>query len=218
MNALKPWALVSGNSSVPGPARSRDCATPNTLVFCASPVQDNAGSGAGPPRCVFCGVRPSPGAATLGREVAIESSTALDNAELAVAEDGHTPLNGYPPRWRPSEARINRFAFQGQHAKDGFMHAPQRLLPNELLERFDAESELAECQRTFPGKATRPEPFEIFGRRVIRAVNDAEIFAAPAFDGGLNKSPATFRNEFQWFYHHAFAATSGQFLPPTDPC
>jgi hypothetical protein len=41
----------------------------------------------------FSGVRPSPGAATLGRELAIELSTTLENEELAVAEDGHTPLN-----------------------------------------------------------------------------------------------------------------------------
>ncbi len=41
------------------------------------------------------GVRPSPGAATLERELAIEPSTTLYNAELAVAEDGHTPLKKY---------------------------------------------------------------------------------------------------------------------------
>src|SRR5260221_6984608 len=41
------------------------------------------------------GVRPSPGAATLGRESALELSNKLDGAELAVAEDGHTPLNRY---------------------------------------------------------------------------------------------------------------------------
>ncbi len=41
---------------------------------------------------VFSGVRPSPGAATLGRELAIYFSPTLDNRELPVAEDGHTPL------------------------------------------------------------------------------------------------------------------------------
>src|SRR5260221_530127 len=39
----------------------------------------------------FRGVRPSPGAALLEEPLVTESSTALDNAELAVAEDGHTP-------------------------------------------------------------------------------------------------------------------------------
>jgi len=41
---------------------------------------------------VVSGVRPSPGATTLGRELVIEPSTTLDKAQLAVAEDGHTPL------------------------------------------------------------------------------------------------------------------------------
>ncbi len=41
----------------------------------------------------FSGVRPSPGAATLERELATEPSTTIDHAELPVAEYGHTPLN-----------------------------------------------------------------------------------------------------------------------------
>ncbi len=44
------------------------------------------------------GVRPSPGAATLRRELASESATTPDNARLAVAEDGHTPLNCHSHR------------------------------------------------------------------------------------------------------------------------
>ncbi len=42
---------------------------------------------------VFSGVRPSPGAAPLESDLAIEPSNAVDRAELDVAEDGHTPLN-----------------------------------------------------------------------------------------------------------------------------
>ncbi len=41
----------------------------------------------------LCGVRPSAGAATRKREPAIESTTTPENADLAVAEDGHTPIN-----------------------------------------------------------------------------------------------------------------------------
>jgi hypothetical protein len=44
---------------------------------------------------LFSGVRPSPGAAMLGRNVGCEPIHTLENAELAVAEDGHTPLNRY---------------------------------------------------------------------------------------------------------------------------
>ncbi len=44
---------------------------------------------------MFSGVRPSSGAATLGHYLAFEFFSTLENAELAVAEDGHTPLNRY---------------------------------------------------------------------------------------------------------------------------
>ena len=45
------------------------------------------------PAAALAGVRPSPGAARPGRDLLTEPSTALDHAELAVAEDGHAPPN-----------------------------------------------------------------------------------------------------------------------------
>ncbi len=44
---------------------------------------------------MFSGVRPSPGAATLGHRLTFEPLSTLEYAELAVAEDGHTPPNRY---------------------------------------------------------------------------------------------------------------------------
>src|SRR5436190_22853300 len=52
---------------------------------------------------VFSGVRPSSGAATLGRDLAFELFSALENVELAVAEDGRNPLNRYGALARSSE-------------------------------------------------------------------------------------------------------------------
>ncbi len=49
-------------------------------------------------RCLFSGVRPSPGAPTQGKESAIERYNTLDTAEQPVAEDGHSPLNRYKVR------------------------------------------------------------------------------------------------------------------------
>ncbi len=58
---------------------------------------------------LFSGVRPSPGAAIVGRELVIASAAVLDNTELAVAEDGHTPLNTFADggmrSWRPFNRR-----------------------------------------------------------------------------------------------------------------
>src|SRR5204862_5000177 len=64
---------------------------------------------------VFSAVRPSSGAATLARDLAFELFSALENAELAVAENGHTPLNRYRALGRCSElmgsgSRFNGFA------------------------------------------------------------------------------------------------------------
>ena len=45
------------------------------------------------------------------------------------------------------EPRIDRFAFERQHAKCTFVNPPQRLLPNEAFQAFDAERKLPQCQR-----------------------------------------------------------------------
>jgi hypothetical protein len=45
------------------------------------------------------------------------------------------------------KARIDWFAFKGQHTEDAFMYSAERLLPDESLKSFNAESKLAECQR-----------------------------------------------------------------------
>ena len=45
---------------------------------------------------VFGGVRPSSGAETQGEPVAFGKSDPLEGADVAVAEDGRTPLNTYP--------------------------------------------------------------------------------------------------------------------------
>src|SRR6266849_4880351 len=88
------------------------------------------------------------------------------------------------------QPRINRLALQRQHTKHSFMHAAQRFFPNE--------------------------PFEIFCRCVFRAVDDAEIFTTATLNGRLHEAAPAFGDELQRLHDHAFAAASGQFLPPTD--
>jgi hypothetical protein len=45
------------------------------------------------------------------------------------------------------EARIDWFAFKGQHTEDAFMYPAERLLSDKSLKSFNSESKLAECQR-----------------------------------------------------------------------
>ena len=47
---------------------------------------------------------------------------------------------------RPSQPGVHRFAFHGQHAKDGFMHAAQRFLAHKAFQGFDAQGEFAQGQ------------------------------------------------------------------------
>src|SRR6266550_7487305 len=108
-----------------------------------------------------------------------------------------------------SQSRIDRFAFQRQHPKDRFMDATQRFFANEPFECFDAEREFAESQRSLRGKAARTETFEIFCRRVFRAVDDAEIFATATLHSRLHKSATIFGDELQRLHDHAFAAAPG---------
>jgi hypothetical protein len=45
------------------------------------------------------------------------------------------------------KARIDWFAFQGQHTESAFMYPAERLLADKSLKSFNSESKLAECQR-----------------------------------------------------------------------
>lgn len=60
------------------------------------------------------------------------------------------------------------------------------------------------------------EAIQIFGRGVIRAVNDPQVFAASTLHCGLNDATASFGNELRWFYNRALAAATGEFVPPLD--
>ena len=53
------------------------------------------------PQYLFSGVRPSPGAETRPAKMALELFQAFSFKEVAVAEDGHTPLNRYPTHAAP---------------------------------------------------------------------------------------------------------------------
>jgi hypothetical protein len=78
---------------------------------------------------VFSGVRPSPGAETLKTNEALELIRAFSFAEIAVAEDGHTPPNRYAAGSRVNrQARMpaSTVAARFQHASEGGIPAAIR--------------------------------------------------------------------------------------------
>jgi hypothetical protein len=67
------------------------CSNMNSTVAC---VFNTEPTFCGPGFPYVCsGVRPSPGAATPEQDLVFEPFNMLEKAELAVAEDGHTPLH-----------------------------------------------------------------------------------------------------------------------------
>jgi hypothetical protein len=42
---------------------------------------------------------------------------------------------------------VHGLAFKGEHAKDAFVNAAKRFLPNEAFQCFNAKSKFAKCQR-----------------------------------------------------------------------
>ena len=80
-----------------------------------------------------------------------------------------------PATHRDSEPRIHRLAFQRQYTEHAFVHAAQRLAPNESLERFDAECELAQRQRPLCGETALPETIQVLRKGVLRTIDDPEI-------------------------------------------
>lgn len=65
------------------------------------------------------------------------------------------------------------------------MDAAQGFLAHKPFEGFDAQSEFAESQGPFGGKATSAQPLEIFHRRIFRSIDNPEVFAATNPKKGL---------------------------------
>src|SRR6266542_1706952 len=94
------------------------------------------------------------------------------------------------------------------------MHAPQRLVGNEPLQRLHAQRELSRRQRTLAANTTRPQAVEVLGQGVLGAIDQAQVLSAAALQGWLHQ--ATFRvarDEVNGLHHHALATSRGELLP-----
>jgi hypothetical protein len=59
------------------------------------------------------------------------------------------------------ETRVDRLALEREHTEHAFVHAVQRSATDEALERFDAECELAQCQRSLGAEAALAQPLDL---------------------------------------------------------
>jgi hypothetical protein len=85
-----------------------------------------------------------------------------------------------------SEARINGLALKRENSKNTFVNAAERFLPDKSFQRLDTQSELPQCQGALSRNGAASEALQIFGKQILRAVDDSQILAATALDGGLN--------------------------------
>jgi hypothetical protein len=63
-------------------------------------------------------------------------------------------------------------------------------------------------------QTTRAEAAEVMLSGVFGPVDDAQVFAAAAFDAGLREAPAAAVDDFDGFDDHPLASLTGELLPP----
>ena len=80
------------------------------------------------------------------------------------------------------EPRVDWLALKSKDTEYAFVHAVKRLMRDEALEGLNAEAELAEGKRALVTETARPQPGQVSLSGVLRAVDDAQILASPAFD------------------------------------
>src|SRR6266511_1944875 len=86
----------------------------------------------------------------------------------------------------PSQARVDRLAFQGEQGKDAFVDAARRLALDEALQGLDTQRKFPRGQRTLVAQTALAQPVEVLRQRVVRTVDDAQVLAAPTLQGRLH--------------------------------
>jgi hypothetical protein len=69
-----------------------------------------------------------------------------------------------PNRLCQLQTGVHGLAFKGEHAKDAFVEATTRFLPNEAFQRFNAKSKFAKCQRALGRHRATTEALSVFGQ------------------------------------------------------
>lgn len=96
------------------------------------------------------------------------------------------------------------------------MHARERCVFNEAMQRLQSEGELAECHRAFCAETALLQAREVLRSVVIWAVDDPQIFAATAFNRRLEQPLAASCNELERLDDHTLIARLSHLFPPGD--
>ena len=106
----------------------------------------------------------------------------LESGDFRLPKPSSFSIGIFLPRSQPG---IYWFAFKCENAKDRFMHSTQRFFANKSFKSFNAQSKFSQSQRSLRGEATCAKSFEVFRRRVFRAIDDAEILTTTTLHSKL---------------------------------
>src|SRR5688500_17665126 len=56
----------------------------------------------------------------------------------------------------------------------------------------------------------------MLGERVLRSVDDPQVFLAPTFDSRLDQTSRTPRNDCEWLDDHSLPTVCRELIPPPD--
>lgn len=74
-------------------------------------------------------------------------------------------------------------AFEGEDSEDALMDQAEGLLAGEALQGLDADGKLAEGERPLAGHGSDAKALQVFGRRVLGPIDNAQVFASTTLDG-----------------------------------
>jgi CheY-like chemotaxis protein len=85
-----------------------------------------------------------------------------------------------PTRWVLSEPRIDRLTLPRKYTEDTFVNPAQGFSLDKSVKCLDAQCEFAQSQRTLCAETSGAKPLKMLRCRVLRPVNDAQVFSSPA--------------------------------------
>src|SRR5881628_1156726 len=85
----------------------------------------------------------------------------------------HVVSSSGVPSWS-SKPWVYGFAFQGEHAEDALVDAPQWFAADESLQRLDAQRKLAQGEGALGSHAAAAEPGQVRLGGVLRAIDDPQ--------------------------------------------
>src|SRR5665213_1235355 len=78
------------------------------------------------------------------------------------------------------QPRVNRLTFQRQNGECALMKAAKKLAFHKTLQRFHPHSKFSQSERALRPRPTRPQSFQVLRCRVLRSVDDSEVFFPPS--------------------------------------